>query len=200
MREVELWDLSSASKRATLPRASLPLAVSPDGKLLATGTMNWNVGLWDVEKANLIRTLEGHDFSTRFMGFLPNGEELVTGTMIVRIKARKCTNEVKVWNLGSGKERTMAKAVPDFLNCGAVSPDGRLVAFGSSRADGKYYLVKVPAVTVLDTTTGKVVATFPGNKDPVSAIAFSANGKTLAFATEGNCVYLWNVSNVPDGK
>jgi WD40 repeat protein len=55
-------------------------------------------------------------------------------------------------------------------------------------------------VTLLETTTGKVFATLQGDDLAVSAIAFSANGKTLAFATEGDCVYLWNFSKVQDGK
>jgi RNA polymerase sigma factor (sigma-70 family) len=199
-REVELWNLPTASIRATLPRAESPLAVSADGKRLATGTMGWNVGLWDLENAKLIRTLDGHDFPTKFMGFLPNGKELVTGTSIFHMKARKRTNEVKVWDLDSGKERILAKTGPDALTCGAVSPDGRLVALGSSKHDGRDYRVKVPSVTLLEITTGKVFQTLQGDDEYVSAVAFSADSKTLAFATEGNCVFMCNLSKAPDGK
>jgi RNA polymerase sigma factor (sigma-70 family) len=200
MREVELWDLPTASKRASLKRAESPLAVSADGKLLATGTMDWNVCVWDVASGKPIRTLDGHDFPTRLLGFLPNAKELVTGTRIYNFKARTVTNEVKVWDLGSGNQRILAKIGPDGLDCGAVSPDGRLVALGSSRQDGRYYFTKVPAVTILEAKTGKVFATLAGDDNAVSAIAFSADSKTLAFATERDCVYLWNLSKVPDGK
>ena len=200
LREVELWDLPSASKRATLKKAESPLAVSADGKVLATGTMDWNVCLWDVESAKPIRTLEGHDLPTKFIGFLPNGKELVTGVSLFNLKAQTSTCEVKVWNLETGKERILAKTGTMALACGAVSPDGRLVAIGSCKRDDKGQIMRVPSVTLLETKTGKVFATIPGDDEDVSAVAFSADSRTLAFSTDADCVYLWNLSKVPDGK
>ena len=177
LREVELWDLPTARKRATLKRAASPLAASADGKLLATGTMDWNVCLWDAKSAKPIRTLEGHDFPTKFIGFLPNGKELVTGVSLFNLKAKTSTAEVKVWNLESGKERILAKTDTIALACGAVSPDGRLVAIGSPKRDDKGRIMTVPAVTLLETKTGKVFATIPGDDEDVSAIVFTPTAR-----------------------
>ena len=43
-----------------MPTAVQSVAFSPDGRLLATGSADGTVKLWDVQARTLLATLEGH--------------------------------------------------------------------------------------------------------------------------------------------
>ncbi|MCU0535415.1 MAG: hypothetical protein MUD14_16120 [Hydrococcus sp. Prado102] len=62
------------------------IAFSPDGKILASGTVNKKVQLWDVVTGNLLRTLEGHGDKVRTLAFSPDGKTLVSGSADKTIK------------------------------------------------------------------------------------------------------------------
>jgi RNA polymerase sigma factor (sigma-70 family) len=196
MREVELWDLTSVSKRATLPGAEIPLAVSRNGSLLASGTMEWNICIWDVKTAKPIRTLEGHPTATKFVGFLPNGRDLASAGFDVNLKTRSCTNEVKLWDVQTGKAQLVVTNRPDYSWRGALSPDGRIIAIGYVRNNGKNYRQGNAYVTLLETKTGQVRARMNVNDEEISALSFSADGKTLAGIAEAKTLYLWDVQHV----
>src|SRR5207248_4997267 len=75
---------------------------------------------------------------------------------------------VLLWDLTSGKERTRVEA-KGGLAVEALSPDGKTLATGG--ANGPH------AVVLWDAATGKESDPFPGNTSPVSAAAFSPDGK-----------------------
>jgi WD40 repeat protein len=52
---------------------------SPDGRLIASGSDDRTVKLWDVASATLRQTLTGHDSNVPSVAFSPDGKLLASG-------------------------------------------------------------------------------------------------------------------------
>src|SRR6185369_1411265 len=66
---IKLWDAATGLEQATLKgqqKGIFCVALSPDGKLLAAGGGEWyepekaELKLWDMEKRQVVATLQGH--------------------------------------------------------------------------------------------------------------------------------------------
>jgi WD40 repeat protein len=56
------------------------VAFSPDGRLLASGSDDKTIKLWEVASGSLVRTLSGHTNDVRSVAFSPDGRLLASGS------------------------------------------------------------------------------------------------------------------------
>jgi WD40 repeat protein/Flp pilus assembly protein TadD len=157
------------------------VAFSPDGKLLATGSMRGWVRLWDAPAGRLLHTLQHHDWTAQpifrmsggtmytlggvmVLTFSPDGKFLLSG-------GRDGT--AQLWEVASGRRRALLRHPAD-VKAGAFSPDGSLVATGwghmTTRGVGGARLWEVP--------TGKPRGG-PLTQEETWAVAFSPDGQRL---------------------
>ena len=61
------------------------MALSPDGKILASGSSDKTIKLWDVATGREIRTLSGHTHWVNSVAFSPDGKILASGSWDGRI-------------------------------------------------------------------------------------------------------------------
>ncbi|RLG07116.1 MAG: hypothetical protein DRN68_05855, partial [Thaumarchaeota archaeon] len=150
------------------------LAFSPDGKLLASGSADNTVKLWEVATGRELRTLTGHVDIVLSVSFSPDGKLLASGSF---------DNTVKLWEVATGRELRTLTGHKDRVLSVSFSPDGKLLASGSDDNTIKLW----------DVTTGKELRTLAGHMDDVESVAFSPDGRLLASGSDDRTVKLWDV-------
>jgi WD40 repeat protein/nitrous oxidase accessory protein NosD len=152
------------------------VAFSPDGRLLASGSRDYTIKLWEVATGSLVRTLEGHTNWVNSVAFSPDGRLLASGSS---------DRTIKLWEVASGSlVRTLSGHTSD-VNSVAFSPDGRLLASGSDDRTIKLWEV----------ATGSLVRTLTGHEGSVRSVAFSPDGRLLASGSWDDTIKLWEVAS-----
>jgi WD40 repeat protein len=157
------------------------LALSPDGKTLATAGFDNLVKLWDLAERKELRALAGHGGPVYGVAFAPDGKSLAS-----------CGDDrtVRLWNSADGKQMKSIQAHGGIADAVAFSPDSRLIA--SCGAD--------KAVKLWEATSGNAVKTLGNHGGTAYAVAFAADGKLLASAGADGFVKVWDVPGQKEAK
>ncbi|MFN6531406.1 serine/threonine-protein kinase [Nostoc sp. ChiSLP03a] len=151
--------------------------------ILASGSWDNTIKLWDVNTGKEIRTLTGHANWVNSVAFSPNGKFLASGSA-------DCT--IKLWQVQTGIEIQTLTGHSDPVSSIAYSPitsttnsqERQLVASGSND-----YTIKLWQIY-----TGRNIYTLTGHSFFVNCIAFSKNGEIIASGSGDNTIKLWHVN------
>jgi WD40 repeat protein len=155
-------------------------AFSPDGKSLATG-QGWVDSPGLVRLSDLVTGKErllckDHADAVIAVAFTLDGKTLASGDW---------KGVVKLWDTATGRDLATLVGHRENVRYLAFSPDGKLLASSSASR-----------VTLWDVTTAKERAVLPWHGDhfvAFSCVAFSPDGRTLAYGAADGNVTLWNV-------
>lgn len=147
------------------------IAISPDGKVLASGGRFPGLRFWDAETG---RPLHQPAFPTsvRGMSFSQDGKFLIIG------------GTLSVVEVSSGKEVRRFQSLGG-QDCLAISPDGALVAADDNDS----------SIDLWDFAGGTKIRQFQGHSSYILNVAFSPSGKMLASASRDKTVRLWDVAS-----
>ena len=134
------------------------LAVSPDGKWLASASWDHTVRLWPLDGVSAPSVLQGNAMNVNGVAFSPDGRDLVSAGYDATLR---------IWRLGGG---VTVRNLPTPLNSVAIAPDGEIVAAG---ADGKVYFLS---------PQGDMRADLQASARPIIAVTISPDGKLVAAA------------------
>jgi tetratricopeptide (TPR) repeat protein len=151
------------------------VAVSPDGKLVATGSGHGRgIKVWDAASGRLVRSLLPDETGTAPF-FSPDGRWLVNGT-------GPC------WRVADWSEGPKAPAGTWGV---AFSPDGRLAAWGGGSG----------FIPLIDPDSGRELARLEGpHQDRLSRMTFSPDGTLLIGTTiDSACVRVWDLRRIRQG-
>jgi WD40 repeat protein len=168
------------------------IALSPDQQILASGSHDKSIKIWNLQTGKLICTFGNlltwgaHKETVSCLAFTPDKQTLISGGLdrsLTSLISGSLDGTLKFWNLQTrDKPRTFKASLG--VKAIAISRDGQFIA--SAGWDGKIRLWHIE--------TGEVLHTLEGHSYSVNCFTFSPDGRTLASAgTYDKTILLWNV-------
>jgi WD40 repeat protein len=146
------------------------VAFSPDGTLLASGSQDASVFVWEAASGVRVAALRGVQ-RVFTVAFSPDGTLLASGGD---------SRIIQVWDISTGRVKAVlswpTNITSTTINSLAFSVDGSLIVAGGQNA---------PNIGVWDAESGKAIAVVMGHAGPITSLAFSPEGVRL--------IHIWTV-------
>lgn len=175
---LKLWDLRTRRPLKELLKYETiySVAVSYDGRFLASGDKDGNVKIWDFYKEELLKTFKSHGSAVSVMVFTPDGQGLITGSY---------DSFIKFWDVKTGVLKFTLTGHSSPVNTLAINQNGQTLASGGK--DG---------IRIWNIDSGKFAGKFLGHSDWVQSLAFSPDGMWLASGGFDRLVKIWKAGPV----
>ncbi len=186
--EVKRWKTSDGTLQQSFEGhldAAYALAVSPDGKLIATGAYDQKIRLWDTVTGKEVALLKGHNGAVNGLSFRPDGKVLASAS---------ADRTVKLWSIPTGlRLDTLSQPTKEQTSV-VFSADGKqLFAAGS---DNRIRLWNISADA--KEGTNKIVTSRFAHEGGILRLALSLDGKLLASTSTDKSLKLWNTADLTE--
>jgi len=154
------------------------LAFSPKGDLLAAGSVERVVKLWDIRTGDCLATLEGHTYPVLSLSFSPDGNKLVSGSG---------DTTLIIWDVENRSQLHQMKGHGFYVVTSDWDPKDNRIVSGSVDAN----------ICEWDSNTGKMIMRHSEHRAAVHKVRFSRDGTQLVSGSSDTHMILWNSVDTP---
>lgn len=159
------------------------VAITADGKTIATAGYDKVIRLWDAASGKETKTLAGHNDAVFDLAFSPNGKFLASASG---------DRTVKLWDVASGERLdTFSQALKD-LYAVAYSPAGdRVIAGGVDN--------RIRAWRISDSGregSNPILESRFAHQGAIVCLVYSPDGKWIASSSEDRAVKIWDAARL----
>jgi WD40 repeat protein len=172
----KVWDVHTGRELLTLAGHTdwiIMVAFSPDGKRLATASLDHTARVWDIGADKEVLTLTGDGHLTAFS---PDGITLATDDAVQGVPL--------LWDSQTGEQLTAFTGIGGGIHSLTFSPDGKRLVTGSNDFTARIW----------DVEKKQAVLTLSGHSLDVRDAAFSLDGKLVATAGFDGMAKVWDAT------
>ncbi|NET27569.1 S-layer homology domain-containing protein [Okeania sp. SIO1I7] len=218
-QDIQLWNLQTGELLDTLSdhQANVrSVAISPDGRTLASGSGDGTVKLWDIPTGEMLVSFL-HSGVVTAVGFTADGRTVIgcsadrgmkswdiyTGRLLhrmngtqpiafgaggLRMAASGGPRFIRLWNAEQG-QLLRNLSIPNTNNNRGIEA----IAFSEDGQTIAHAMKGESKISVWDVETWKVRYTLEKHSQAIKAIAISPDGKILASSSEDGNINLWDL-------
>lgn len=151
------------------------LAFTTDGQVVAAGTTNGEIRLWQLVERRALLTITGHTDWIRSLIFSPDDRLLYT-----------CSDDqtIKQWDTNTGQCLRIFAGHTGRVVTIALSPSGQYLVSGSEDKQ----------ICLWDVETGRLIRVLEGHGKWVWSVVFSPDGQRLVSGSSDGTVRIWEVA------
>lgn len=182
---------------------------SPDGRLIATCSIDGTLKIWDSQTGRLIRSIDADQIDgisevlktfglpripIMCLAFSPDGKQIATGSFLPKPKFESFTVKpdrdspglVRIWDVETGKLISEFQDQKGVVLALTFSPDGQRIASSSINSDNSF--------VVWEVKTGGVIKRVLGHHSHVHRLRYHPRDPILATSETDGVVKLWDAA------
>jgi len=165
--------------------ACYALALSPDGKTLATGAYDQKIRLWNAETGAEIKVLAGHNGSVNGLAFRPDGKVLASAS---------ADRTVKLWSIPEGARLDTLSQPLKEQTAVVFSLDGKQLLGVGMDSRIRVWQISASAKEGSNSITTSRFA----HEGGIVGLALSRNGALLASSATDRSMKVWDVASLTE--
>ena len=149
-------------------------SITGDERFILSGSHDKTIALWDIERGQVIKTLQGHTRSVTSICMSSDGVFTLSGSE---------DNTLRMWLIESGACLKVFEGHKSGITSACMSPAGDYAISGSWDK----------TIRLWDTDRGKCLKTFTGHTESVTSLCMSSDGEFFLSGSMDKTIRLWDI-------